>query len=158
MAHPKEERTLIILKPDAVHRGIMGEVINRFERKGLKIIGMKMMQLEDAVLEAHYAHIADKPFFGGIKAFMKQSPVVVMALSGIGAVDATRIIVGPTKGFEAAAGTIRGDFSLSVQSNLVHASDNIENATAEVTRFFKEDELFDYKRNDFEFVNAEEVF
>ena len=81
MAHEKEEKTLIILKPDAVHRGIMGEVIRRFERKGLKVVGMKMMQLEDAMLEAHYAHIADKPFFGGIKTFMKTSPVVVMALS-----------------------------------------------------------------------------
>lgn len=157
MAHPKEEKTLIILKPDAVHRGIMGEVINRFERKGLKIVGVKMLQLEDALLEAHYAHIKDKPFFAGIKNFMKTSPVVVMVLSGIGAVDAVRIIVGPTKGYEAAAGTIRGDFSLSTQSNLVHASDGVEAASAEIARFFKEEELFDYKRNDFDFINAEEV-
>ncbi|MHB8860406.1 MAG: nucleoside-diphosphate kinase [Minisyncoccota bacterium] len=157
MAHPKEEKTLIIFKPDAVHRGIMGEVINRFERKGLKIVGMKMLQLEDAMLEAHYAHIKDKPFFAGIKNFMKTSPVVVMVLSGIGAVDAVRIIVGPTKGYEAAAGTIRGDFSLSTQSNLVHASDGVEAAVAEIARFFKEEELFDYKRNDFDFINAEEV-
>jgi len=158
MAHPKEEKTLIILKPDAVHRGIMGEIIGRFERKGLKIVGMKMVRLEDALLEAHYAHLKDKPFFSGIRAFMKSAPVVVMALSGINAVAATRLIVGPTKGYEAAAGTIRGDFSLSTQSNLVHASDSVENAIVEVARFFTEEELFDYTRNDFGFINAEEVF
>jgi len=158
MTHPKEEKTLIILKPDAVHRGLMGEVIGRLERKGLKIVGMKMMQLGDAILEAHYAHIADKPFFAGIKTFMKTSPVVVIALSGINAVNATRLIVGPTKAYEGAAGTIRGDLSLSTQSNLVHASDSIENGLIEVERFFKEDEIFAYKRNDFNFISAEEVF
>ncbi|MFA5942413.1 MAG: nucleoside-diphosphate kinase [Candidatus Paceibacterota bacterium] len=158
MTHPKEEKTLIILKPDAVHRGLMGEVIGRLERKGLKIIGMKMIQLEDAILEAHYVHIKDKPFFSGIKDYMKSAPVVVMALSGINAVDATRLIVGPTKGYEAAAGTIRGDLSLSMQSNIVHASDSVETGMAEVERFFKDDELFAYTRNDFNFINAEEVF
>lgn len=158
MTHPKEEKTLIILKPDAVHRGLVGEVLTRFERKGLKIIGMKMVTLEDALIDAHYAHIKDKPFFGGIKTFMKQAPVVVMALSGINAVSATRVIVGPTKGYEAAAGTIRGDFSLSMQSNLVHASDSVEAGMQEVQRFFKEEELFVYKRNDFDYINAEEVF
>ncbi|KND51341.1 MAG: nucleoside-diphosphate kinase [Parcubacteria bacterium C7867-001] len=158
MAHPKEEKTLIILKPDAVHRGFLGEVVTRFERKGLKIIGMKMMQLEDAALEAHYAHIKDKPFFGGIKNFMKDAPVVVMALSGINAVSATRVIVGPTNGAEAPAGTIRGDFSLSIQSNLVHASDSVDGGIEEVSRFFAENELFDYKRNDFNYIHADEAF
>jgi nucleoside-diphosphate kinase len=158
MTHPKEEKTLIILKPDAVHRGLVGEIVARFERKGLKIIGMKMIQLEDAILEAHYAHVADKPFFSGIKNYMKASPVVVMALSGIQAVSATRLIVGPTRAAEAAAGTIRGDFSLSMQSNIVHASDSVENGVVEVERFFKADELFAYKRNDFDFIYADEVF
>lgn len=158
MAHPKEEKTLIILKPDAIHRGLAGEIMTRFERKGLKIIGMKMIQLEDALLEAHYANIIDKPFFASTRDFMKSSPVVVMAISGIGAVSATRLIVGPTKGYEAAAGSIRGDFSLSTQSNIVHASDSVENGTVEVERFFKQDELFEYTRNDFDFINAEEVF
>lgn len=158
MTHPKEEKTLIILKPDAIQRGLVGDVISRFERKGLKIIGMKMVQLEDALLEAHYAHIKDKPFFGGIKNFMKASPVVVMALSGIEAVSATRLIVGPTKAYEAAAGTIRGDFSLSMQSNIVHASDSVESGVTEVARFFAGNELFEYKRNDFNYINAEEVF
>lgn len=156
--HPKEEKTLIIIKPDALNRGLVGEVVGRFERKGLKIVGMKMIRLEDAILDAHYAHIADKPFFAGIKNFMKASPVVVMALSGINAVSATRLIVGPTRAYEADAGTIRGDLSLSTQSNIVHASDSVENGTAEVERFFETHELFDYKRNDFDFINAEEVF
>lgn len=158
MTHPKEERTLVILKPDTIHRGLAGEVLSRFERKGLKIIGVKMIQLEDALLEAHYAHIKDKPFFAGIKKFMKSAPVIVIALSGIEAVNAARLIVGPTRGYEAAAGTIRGDFSLSTQSNIVHASDSIENGMAEVTRFFAGNELFTYKRNDFDFINSEEVF
>ncbi len=157
MAHPKEERTLIIFKPDAVHRGLMGEVISRFGRKGLKIVGLKMLELEDALIEAHYAHIKDKPFFAGIKEYMKKAPVVVMALSGINAVNATRLIVGPTKGYEAAAGTIRGDFSLSTQSNIVHASESLEAATAELKRFFNADELFDYTRNDFSYINNEEM-
>lgn len=158
MAHPKEEKTLIILKPDAVHRGLMGEIIKRFERKGLKIVGMKMVQLEDVMIDAHYAHIKDKPFFVGIKNFMKTSPVVLMVLSGINAISATRLIVGSTKGYEADAGTIRGDLSLSTQSNMVHASDSIENSTEEIARFFSKNELFEYKRNDFDFINAEEVF
>ncbi len=158
MAHAKEEKTLIILKPDAVHRGLMGEVIGRFEKKGLKVVGMKMVKLEDALLDAHYARIKDKPFFAGIKRYMTSAPVVVMALSGIGAVAATRLLVGPTKGFEAPAGTIRGDLSLSMQSNIVHASDSVEAGTEEVGRFFGAHELFDYDRNDFGYIYADETF
>jgi len=158
MAHEKEEKLLIILKPDATHRGLLGDILTRLERKGLKVIGMKMIQLEDAMLDAHYAHIKDRPFFAGIKKYMKTAPVVVIALSGIGAVAATRIIVGPTKGYEATAGTIRGDFSLSTQSNLVHASDTVENGQEEVDRFFDVNELFDYRRNDFDYIYAEHVF
>lgn len=158
MAHEKEEKTLIIFKPDTIHRGLVGEIINRFERKGLKIVGMKMVQLEDALLDAHYAHIKDKPFFAGIKKFMQSAPVVVVALSGIGAVAATRLIVGVTKAYEADAGTIRGDYSLSTQSNIVHASDSVENGITEVERFFEREELFDYKRNDFEYIHADYVF
>ena len=158
MTHPKEEQTLIIVKPDAIHRGLLGEITTRFERKGLKIVGMKMIQLEDALLEAHYAHIADKPFFVGIKNFMKSSPVVVMVLSGINAVSATRIIVGPTKGFEADAGSIRGDLSLSIQSNVVHSSDSVEAGKEEVARFFKKEEIFEFKKMDFDYIYADEAF
>lgn len=153
----KEERLLIIIKPDAMQRNLLGEIIHRFERKGLKIIGLKMMQIEDVLLEEHYLHIKDKPFFGDIRNFMKSSPVVVMALSGINAVSAIRIIVGPTKGYEAPAGTIRGDFSMSIQSNVVHASDGVENGEIEIKRFFKENELFDYEKIGFEFVYADNI-
>jgi len=142
----KEEKVLIIIKPDALVRGFFGEIVTRFERKGLKIIGTKMTKLEDVLLEKHYSHIADKPFFGGIKDFMKSAPVVLMVLSGVNAVEATRLIVGPTDGSKADAGTIRGDFSLSVQSNLVHASDSPENGEEEVKRFFEESELYVYSR------------
>ncbi|MHB8651849.1 MAG: nucleoside-diphosphate kinase [Minisyncoccota bacterium] len=158
MSHPKEERTLILVKPDALQRGLLGEIISRFERKGLQIVGMKMIQLEDAMLEAHYAHIKDKPFFSGIRNFMKSSPVVAMVLSGINAVSATRIIVGPTKAYEASAGSIRGDFSLSIQSNIVHASDSPEAAKEEVERFFKNDEVFEYERVAFSYIYADESF
>ncbi len=158
MIHSKEERTLIIMKPDALQRGLLGNIINRFERKGLKIVGMKMIQLEDVLLESHYSHIKDKPFFSGLKSYMKSSPVVVMVLSGINAISATRLIVGPTKGYEADAGSIRGDFSLSTQSNIVHASDSLDTANEEVERFFDSKDLFDYKKNDFDYVYSEEVF
>lgn len=140
------ERSLIIIKPDAIQRNLAGEIIARFEKKGLKIIGMKMLKAEDALLEEHYSHIADKPFFGGIKKFMQHSPVIAMAVEGFGAVDAIRIIVGPTKGFEADAGSIRGDFTMSIQSNVVHASDSVENGVSEIARFFKEDEIFSYNK------------
>ena len=158
MSHPKEERTLIIVKPDGLQRNLVGEIVHRFERKGLKIIGMKMMELGDAIIEEHYAHHKEKPFFPTIKNFMKSAPVVVMALSGINAISAVRLIVGPTRGYEADAGSIRGDFSVSSQSNIVHASDSKESAEAEIKRFFKNEEIFDYKKQDFDYVYSDEVF
>ena len=154
--HPPEERTFVIIKPDALQRNLLGEIVGRFEKKGLKIVGMKMMQLGDVVLDEHYSHHKGKPFFAGLKKFMQSSPVVAMALSGFNAVSAVRLIVGPTKGYEADAGSIRGDLSISGQANIVHASDSLENARAEVERFFKPDELFSYKKADFEFVYGEE--
>lgn len=140
------EQSLIIIKPDAIQRNLVGEIIGRFERKGLKIIAMKMMHLNDVLLAEHYSHIADKPFFPRIQKFMKSAPVIVMALSGAGAVAAIRTIVGPTKAFEAAAGTIRGDLAMSMQSNVVHASDSIENGVIEIKRFFKDDEILNYEK------------
>lgn len=148
MSEQQKERSLIIIKPDAVQRNLVGEIISRFERKGLKIIGVKMMKAEDTLLEEHYCHIADKPFFAGIKKFMQHSPVVVMALEGVNVVSAIRIIVGITKGYEADAGSIRGDLSMSIQSNVVHASDSIENGEAEVKRFFNDSEVFEYNKLD----------
>ena len=149
------EKTLIIIKPDAVQRNLVGEMIARFEKKGLKITGLKMMNVEDAVIEEHYAHIKDKPFFPGIRDFMKSSPVIVMALEGVNAISSVRMLVGVTKGWAADAGTIRGDFSLSTQSNLVHASDSVETRVIEIARFFKEGELFEYQKIDTDFVYAE---
>ena len=152
----KEQQTLIIIKPDALQRNLLGEIITRFERKGLKIIGLKMMELEDILLDEHYCHHKGKPFFESLKNFMKSAPVIVMVLSGLNAISAVRLIAGATKGYEADAGTIRGDFSISGQANIVHASDSSENAEAEIKRFFKDNELFNYKRADFEFVYGEE--
>jgi len=154
----QQEKTLIIIKPDAIQRSLFGEILGRFEKKGLKIIGMKMMSIGDVVIEEHYEHLKGKPFFQTLKGYMQSSPVVVMVLSGMNAISATRLIVGPTKGYEADAGSIRGDFSLSGQSNLVHASDSLEAAEKEVKRFFKEGELFDYEKPDYKLVYSENYF
>ena len=142
----QEEKVLVILKPDAIVRGIVGEVITRFEKKGLKILGTKMSKISDILLEEHYAHVADKPFFGEIRSYMQASPVILMAFSGVNAIKASRMIVGATNGSEAAAGTIRGDFALSIDYTVVHASDTPENGEAEVKRFFSDDEIFDYEK------------
>ena len=150
--HENEEQTLIIIKPDAIHRGLLGEITHRFERKGLKLIGMKMTTLDEGTLEEHYAHHADKPFFEDLKRFMQEAPVVLMVLSGIDAIKATRNVVGDTAGHKAEPGSIRGDFAMSVQSNLVHASDSPETAEAEINLFFDDHELYEYQRNDFSAV------
>lgn len=155
MTENQEEKTLIIIKPDAIHRSLLGEIVARFEKKGLKIIGLKMIEIGDFLLEDHYAHHKDKPFFASLKEYMQSAPVVVLALSGFNAISATRLIVGPTAGYAADAGSIRGDFSMSVQSNLVHASDAPETAEVEIARFFKPEELFSYRKHDFPLVYSE---
>lgn len=157
MIHENEERSLIIIKPDAIQRSIVGEIVTRFERKGLKIIGLKMMHLEDALIDEHYSHIKDKPFFPGTRKFMKSAPVIVMAIAGIGAINAIRLIVGPTKGYEADAGSIRGDYSMSTQSNVVHASDSKENAEKEIKRFFEDNEILDYNKLGLEYIFSEHL-
>ncbi len=136
--------TLAILKPSAIQRGILGEVISRFEKKGLQIVGMKMLNLTDNQLEIHYSHLVDKPYFGRIKDSMQASPVIAMALKGVDAVNVVRKITGATNGREAAPGTIRGDFSVSIQENIVHTSDSAETADIELKRFFETDEIFNY--------------
>jgi len=150
MSSPKEEQTLVLLKPDALQRNLLGEIIHRFEARGLKIVGMKMIQLSDAQLDEHYSHIKDKPFFPGNKAFMSSYPVVGIVLAGIRAVNVVRTMLGPTKGHEAPPGTIRGDFSMSTQANMAHASDSIDAAKAEVKRFFSPGEIFSYAKLDFD--------
>lgn len=146
------QRSLIIVKPDALQRNLLGEIIHRFERKGLKIVGLKMMHIDDLKIVEHYSHHADKPFFADLKRFMQSSPVVMMVLQGFEAIDAIRLIVGPTKGRAADAGSIRGDFAMSVQYNIIHASDSAESATAEIARFFSNNELFEYDKIDVNYI------
>ncbi|MBI1975466.1 MAG: nucleoside-diphosphate kinase [Candidatus Vogelbacteria bacterium] len=148
----KDERVVIIMKPDCVQRSLLGEIIHRFERKGLRIIGMKMVQLGDVTLEEHYAHHKEKNFFESLKKYMKSSPVVLIVLEGIKAISSVRMLVGPLAGHEAAPGTIRGDFSLALPTNIVHASDSAESAAAEVCRFFKDDELFSYRKPEHDYI------
>lgn len=138
------ERTLVLLKPDALQRGLLGEILGRFERKGLKVVGMKMMQLTDELLEEHYSHLNHLPFFGEIKSFMMRAPVVALCLEGVDCIDTVRLLCGETLARKAPAGTIRGDFGMSIQANLVHASDSADTASKEVPRFFKDTELFNY--------------
>jgi nucleoside-diphosphate kinase len=132
------ERTLILVKPDAFGRGLTGEVIARFERKGLRIAALKQMQVEQDLAERHYAEHAEKPFFGDLVEFITGGPLVAMVLEGHEAVTAARQIIGATNPLEAATGSIRGDYALEVQTNLVHGSDSAESSAREVGLFFPE--------------------
>lgn len=138
------EKTLVIIKPCAVQRALIGEVIRRFERKGLILCGMKMIRLTDEILNEHYAHMKEKPFFQKLKDSMNISPVIVCCWKGVDAIRVVRSLVGSTNSRDAIPGTLRGDFSMSVQQNIVHASDTSESAETELKRFFGEDELYDY--------------
>ena len=139
------QKTLVLLKPCTVQRSLIGEIISIFERKGLRIAGLKMMQLDDAILAEHYAHLVDRPFFPGLKESMMATPVIALAIEGVDAIDVVRQMAGPTNGRKALSGTIRGDYSMSGQQNIVHASDGPETAAAELKRFFKDEEIFDYQ-------------
>jgi nucleoside-diphosphate kinase len=143
------ERTLIIAKPDAVQRGLVGEIISRLERKGLKLIGMKMSSLDQAMLRTHYAEHIEKSFYQGLEDFMKSSPVVLMAWEGYECVGTVRTLVGATNGRKADAGTIRGDFGLSTGRNLIHASDSPANGLSEISNFFDDNELYDYDKSEY---------
>jgi len=140
------ETTLIILKPDAVQRGLMGRIITRFEDKGLQIVGCKLMQISQELAAQHYKDHASKPFYPGLVRFMTSSPVLVMAVRGIGAVAICRGMMGATFGSKAAAGTIRGDFGVSNSFNLIHGSDGPEAATREIGLFFKAGEVLEFNR------------
>lgn len=141
------ERTLIIAKPDAVQRGLMGEILHRFERRGLRVIGMKFMQASRELAEQHYAVHQGKPFYDGLVNYITSAPVLVMALEGTDAIKAARTTIGSTRCSEAPAGTIRGDFGLEMGRNLVHGSDSVENGAAEVALWFNEDELVSWGRD-----------
>ncbi len=142
----ERERTLIIVKPDAVQRGLTGEIIKRFEQRGLRIIGMKFMQVSRELAEKHYDVHRERPFFKALVDYITSSPVVVMALDGTNAVQAARNTIGATRPSESAAGTIRGDFGLEIGRNLVHGSDSPENGQKEVALWFDESELVDWGR------------
>ncbi len=140
------ERTLIIIKPDGVERNLIGPIITRFEQRGLKIIGMKLMRVSDELARKHYAIHEGKPFFEPLIAYITSAPVVVMALEGPQAIQAARNTIGATKPVEAAPGSIRGDFGMMVGRNLVHGSDSVENGEAEIALWFAESELVSYDR------------
>lgn len=140
----KTQRTAVLVKPDGMHRGLIGEIISRFERKGLKLVGLKLVQLSDAQLSEWYVEHKDKSFFGDLKSFMAQMPIVAMAWEGIDAIPVVRKLVGTTLGREAEAGSIRGDFSMSQQLNLIHASSSTQDAERELDIVFEKDELFQY--------------
>ena len=136
------EKTLIILKPDAMEKRFVGDVLHRFQTAGFDIVGCKMMRLGSAILREHYAHVADKPFFPSIEEFMSSRPVIVAVLQGHGVIEKVRDLLGPTNSKNAPKGTIRGDLGADMMVNVVHASDSPEAAAAEIKRFFKADEVF----------------
>lgn len=136
------EQTLVIFKPSSIERALVGEIISRFQKKGLVIAGIKMMQLNEKILREHYAHLVDRPFFPSLLNSMMASPVIVMVLEGRDAIKVVRLLTGATNGREALPGTIRGDFSMSGQENIIHASSSVEDAEVEVKRFFKPEEIF----------------
>ena len=137
-----EQTTLILLKPDTVSNSRCGEVLRRFEDAGFKIRGLKMIQLDDALLQEHYAHIASRPFFPEVVAFMKKTPVVAVALSGENVIDRVRALLGPTDSRKAEKGTLRGDYGVDSMVNVAHASDSPDAADAELKRFFRAGEVF----------------
>lgn len=140
------ETTLILLKPDTVERGLIGQVLTRLEQKGLKINGLKMMQLSEEIINEHYDFLMDKPFFPKIKEYMTRTPVVAIAASGHNAIATVRTLTGATNPTEALPGSIRGDFGLTIDGNIIHASDSSETAEIELQRFFAGKDIFEYSR------------
>lgn len=138
------QRTLILLKPDCIAKGHCGDVLKRFEGEGFKIRAIKMIALDEPKLREHYAHIADRPFFPELRDFMQQSPVIAVVIEGDDVIQRVRDLLGPTNSKQAAPGTIRGDYGVDMMINVVHASDSLENAAAEVDRFFSKGEVYDY--------------
>ena len=141
------ERTLVLVKPDGVQRGLIGEVINRLEQRGLKLVGMKLMEVDDALARQHYGEHVDRPFFGGLVEFITSAPVVAMAWEADNAVEAVRNTMGQTNPTSSPPGTIRGDLGLDIGRNLAHGSDSPESAQRELSLFFSDGELLDYTRS-----------
>lgn len=138
------ERTFVIIKPCSLQRGLVGDIISRFEKKGLKIVALKMYRFTKEKCAEHYAHLVSKPFYPIIEQSMMAAPVILCCLEGIDAVEVVRTMTGSTNGRKALPGTLRGDFCMSHQENVVHASDSLESAEAELRRFFTDEDYFDY--------------
>lgn len=140
------EQTLVLVKPDGVQRGLVGEVITRLERRGLQLVGMKLMQVSDELARQHYGEHVDRPFFGGLVQFITSSPIVAMVWEANNAVEIVRNTMGQTNPVNSAAGTIRGDLGIDIGRNLVHGSDSPESAAREVSLFFRPEEILSYRR------------
>jgi nucleoside-diphosphate kinase len=141
------ERTLVLIKPDGVQRLLTGRILARYEERGLKVVGLKLVSVNRDLADRHYAAHREKPFFGGLVDFITSAPLVALALEGPNAIDVVRAINGATRPHEAAPGTIRGDFALETAQNIVHASDGPEAAASELALWFTGDELLDYERD-----------
>ena len=151
------EQTLVLIKPCGLERQLVGEVITRFERRGLMLRGMKMLQMTDELINIHYAHLREKSFFEGLKESMQYAPVIAMCWEGKEAVKVVRDMTGYTNGRKAVPGTIRGDYSMSSQQNIVHSSDSIDTARVEIDRFFRPEEIFSYKIHWRQFYATDEI-
>lgn len=149
---PKVQQSVVLLKPDALQRGFVGEIISRFERKGLKLMAIKMMTLTSEVLDEWYAHHKDKPFFTDLKKFMMSGPTIAMLWEGLECITTVRKLCGVTTGYEAEAGSIRGDYSVSGQHNIIHASDSQEMVKKEEELIFDKKEIFDYDKGEYLWV------
>lgn len=152
------EKTLVILKPCTIQRGLIGEIVSRFEKKGLRLAGMKMTWLTDEILSEHYAHLKERSFFQRIKDAMSGCPVIVCCWVGVDAIQVVRLLAGATNGRNAQPGTIRGDYSMSVQENIVHASDSPETAAVELKRFFDDSEIYNYELSNLLSLYANDEF
>lgn len=150
------EKSVVLVKPDGVQRGLIGEIMHRFERKGLRLAACKMIALDDVLLDEWYAHHKDKPFFPALKSYMKSYPVVAMLWEGVNAVETIRKMIGITKARDAEPGTIRGDFAMSQQFNLIHASENAEIAIREAALMFDQKEIFEWEKLDYSQIYVDE--
>ena len=150
------QRTVVLLKPDTLQRGLVGEIVGRFEKKGLKLVAMKLIHATDSLLDQHYAHHKDKPFFASLKKFMMSAPLVAMLWEGLEAIEVVRKMTVATNGRVAELGSIRGDLSNSQSNNLIHVSDSVESAEVEEKRFFDKGEVFDWERISDEAVYGED--
>ena len=142
-----KERTLILVKPDGVQRGLIGQIIGRIEQKGLQLASAKLIQLDRDIAETHYGEHVGKPFFNGLVDFITSSPIMAMVIEGVDAIAVMRSTMGSTNPIEAAPGTIRGDYGLSIGLNLIHGSDSIDSAKREIDLFFSNSEIIDYSRD-----------